>query len=42
MQVILLATHLICMWSYLKAVELWDAMDSRYNCLEMIAREFYK
>jgi hypothetical protein len=40
LQVIPMATHWIRMWSYLQQKEQWEAMDSRCNRLETVARDF--
>jgi hypothetical protein len=41
LQVISMATHWICMWSYLQQVEERDAMNSGCNHLETVARDLY-
>jgi hypothetical protein len=41
LQVIPMATHWICTWSYLQPLEQRDDMDSGYNHLETIARDLF-
>jgi hypothetical protein len=41
LQVIPMATHWICMWSYLQQEEQREAMDSTCNRLETVARDLF-
>jgi hypothetical protein len=36
-----MATHWMCMWSYLKQEEQWKVIDSRCNHLKMVARDLF-
>jgi hypothetical protein len=41
MQVIPLATHSLCTWSFLKSMNKWQEVDFGCNRIELVARDIY-